>query len=264
MYHRFKWTQVSNRRNWISREYEPLQPYFILELARAAGSETFVDVGANIGLYSVVMSQLVNEVIAYEANEALVKEIKGNFSLNSIQGSVRQAAVSDQAGSVDFGIVSRYAGNSAVVERSYQTEDYNSVETVEAVRLDDELASLAGPIAIKIDVEGHELSVLEGAKSTLENKSCIIQIENFGGAVDHFMSDLNYRKLTDIGPDSYFTNIDILEPVEIYEKAAAALIHANHENKSMILGKGDVGVVIAGRPYQAVKKLAQKVLGSRL
>ena len=76
MYHRFKWTQVSNRRNWISREYEPLQPYFILELARAAGSETFVDVGANIGLYSVVMSQLVNEVIAYEAIEALVKEIK--------------------------------------------------------------------------------------------------------------------------------------------------------------------------------------------
>jgi FkbM family methyltransferase len=264
MYHRFKWTKVSRRRNWISLEYEPLQPYFLLLLSRTVGAGCFVDVGANIGLYSVLMSQSVGRVIAYEANDALAKEIEKNFALNGIDGLVRRVAVSDHAGTVTFGIVSRYAGNSAVVEGATNSTDYSSLDTVESVRLDDELVSIAGPIVLKIDVEGHELSVLEGAVSTLSKKHCIIQIENFQGAVDQFFSELNYRKLTSIGPDAYFTNIDDIEPLETYELATATLIKANHEDKSMVLSRGDIGLIISGRVYEIVRKIALKLLGGKL
>lgn len=264
MYHRFKWTKVSHRRNWISREYEPLQPYFLMALSNSVGATTFADVGANIGLYSVFMSQTVEQVIAFEANDALATEVKGNFSLNGINGSVRQVAVTDQPGTVRFGIVSRYAGNSAVAENEDEGTAYNTVETVDAVRLDDELAKVAGPIALKVDVEGHELSVLEGARDTLSRKKCVVQIENFEDAVDSYMSKLNLRKLTSIGPDAYFTNVDSVDPKEIYEQASAALIEANHEHKSMVLSGGDIGVVVSGKLYHVVRKTAQKLLGKRL
>ena len=264
MYHRFKWTQVSRRRNWISREYEPLQPYYLQELARAVYATTFVDVGANIGLYSVFMSQTVSEVIAYEANDALATEVTDNFSINSINGTVRRVAVSNQTGTVNFGIVSRYAGNSAVVEEDTKSDDYGTVDSVEAVRLDDELATLLGPIAFKIDVEGHEMSVLEGSAEIFSKQQCVIQIENFDGAVDAFLSDLNFRKLTSIGPDAYFTNIKDVEPLDIYEKAASALIEANHEHKTMILSRGDIGLVISGKVYAFVRKIALKVMGRSL
>lgn len=264
MYHHFKWTPVSNRRNWISREYEPLQPYFLLELARATKTETFVDVGANVGLYSVMMSQLSKRIIAYEANGALAKEIGSNFRLNGIDGTIRQVAVSDRPGFISFGVASRFAGNSAVIQEKDGAENYNSVETVEAVCLDEELAGVEGPVALKVDVEGHELPVLRGARSILERLPCILQIENFDAAVDQFMADLNYRKLTSIGPDSYFTNIEHLEPVDIYERAATALINANHENKSMVIGRGSIRFVVTGRPYRLVRSLAQKLLRGRL
>ncbi len=264
MYHRFKWTKVSRRRNWISREYEPLQPYYLMALSKAVGADTFADVGANIGLYSVFMSQTVNHVIAYEANDALAHEIDENFRLNSIQGTVRRVAASDKPGTVTFGIVSRYAGNSSVVEGEGGADAFNTTQSVEAVCLNDELAEQNGPIAIKIDVEGHELSVLAGAKDVLAAKPCVIQIENFDNVVDPVLGDLNYRKLTSIGPDAYFTNIDDVDAMSVYEAASAALIDANHEHKSMILSRGDIGLVISGRLYSTVRKVALKVLGGKI
>ncbi|MEM8658767.1 MAG: FkbM family methyltransferase [Pseudomonadota bacterium] len=264
MYHRFKWTKVSHRRNWISREYEPLQPNYLLELAKAVGARVFVDVGANVGVYSVFMGQAVDRVMAYEANAALADEIEGNFALNGIEGAVRRMAVSDQAGTAQFGVVSRYAGNSAVVDAAAGGGAYRAVETVEAVRLSDELATLEGPIVFKIDVEGHEVAVLEGARAVLEGMRCVVQIENFGDAVDAMMAGLHYRKLTSIGPDAYFTNIEDVAPLEIYERAAAALIAANHEDKSMVLRLGGIGLVVSGRVYGIVRKVATRVLGGRI
>lgn len=264
MYHRFNWTKVSRRRNWISQEYEPIQPFYLLELCNAVKAKTFVDVGANIGVYSVIMSQSASRVLAYEANDALANEVMENLALNGIDGSVRRVAVSGKAGTVTFGIVSRYAGNSAVVEQGETDTNYSSTETIDAVRLDDELGSVDGPIVLKIDVEGHELSVLEGAKSTLIEKPCVIQIENFDSVVDNFFSELGYRKLTTIGPDSYFTNVDDLNALETYEKSAASLIDANHEYKSMIFSRGDFALIISGRVYELVRKMALKLLGGKL
>lgn len=264
MFHRFNWTKVSHRRNWISQEYEPLQPYYLLQLANASQAKAFVDVGANIGMYSVLMSQTVDRIVAYEANTALAKEIEDNFALNNINGEVRCVAVSNEAGRVTFGIVSRYAGNSAVVDTEDTDQKYSKKDSVAAVRLDDELESMDGPIVLKIDVEGHELPVLEGAARTLKEKPCIIQIENFDSMVNRFLLDLNYRALTSIGPDTYFTNIAELEPLETYEQAIASLIKANHEYKTMVFRRGDLSFVVSGRIYEFLRKTAQRFLRGRL
>jgi predicted RNA methylase len=83
MYHRFSWTSVSHRRNGISAEYEPLQPYFLLALIEQAGCRTFADVGANIGAYSVLASQAasIEHLVAFEANPAAAGEVRRNLAL---------------------------------------------------------------------------------------------------------------------------------------------------------------------------------------
>lgn len=88
MYHRFKWTGASHRRNGMSREYEPLQPYFLYALIEATGAKTFVDVGANIGAYSVLMSPAVDSIIAFEANPMAADEMQKNLDLNGITATL--------------------------------------------------------------------------------------------------------------------------------------------------------------------------------
>ena len=264
MYHKFHWTKVAQRRNWILKEYEPIQPFYLLELATAVGAKCFLDVGANIGFYSVIMSQQVSLVLTYEANSMLLNEIKKNFDLNSVSSVIRPVAVSNKSGTVSFGVVSRYAGDSGVISTQHGNKKYSSTVSVDSVRLDDELKEIDGPIVLKVDVEGHELAVLQGAKSILMNKSCIIQIENYNDVVNNFLLDLGYLKLTDIGPDSYFTNIRDIDPLQCYEKAIKNLIQSNHDNKSMVFGRGGLRFIVSGKLYQVIRWLASKLYGRRL
>lgn len=258
MYHRFKWTSASHRRNGISQEYEPLQPYFLLALIKETKCKTFVDVGANVGAYSVLMSLAVSKVVAFEANPDAARELERNLEANGIFGEIIQKAASDRNGSVKFGTVSRLAGNSAVVVTAAD-QKFRQTSELECVTLDSVAGGIPEPIAIKIDVEGHERQVLSGAMATLR-KPCVLQIEDLDGSLEIE----GYRRLSRIGPDTYFTNINGIEAAEIFEKASALLIEANHENKSASLRVGPFGISISGPPYRALKSVALKLFGSRL
>jgi FkbM family methyltransferase len=264
MYHRFKWTRVSHRRNGLTAEYEPLQPYFLLALIDHAGCRTFADVGSNIGSYAVLMSQApsIDRILAFEANPHAAAEIRRNFAMNQIVGEVREIAVTEKAGVIAFGTVSRFAGNNSIVATA-TVERIRSISEVPANTLDNELAGCPQPIALKIDVEGHEREVVAGASGVLASARCILQIENFGGDIGRLLPD-DYRLLTRIGPDRYFTNIPAIDAIDIYERASAMMIDANHELKSVSLKRGDFNVEITGRSYELLKRVAIKVMGSRL
>jgi FkbM family methyltransferase len=264
MYHRFKWTSVSHRRNGLTAEYEPLQPYFLLALIERAGCRTFVDVGSNIGSYAVLMSQApsIERIVAFEANPVAADEIRRNFAMNGIAGEVRTAAVSGKPGSIAFGMVSRFAGNSAVVATA-SGQAFHKTAEVTAVTLDDELKTCPQPLALKIDVEGHESEVIAGACAVLGSAQCVLQVENFAGNVENLLPT-GYRPLTHVGPDWYFTNIPEIDATETHERSAAAMIESNHERKSIALRAGDFNVAITGRSYRLLRRVATKVLGSRL
>ena len=159
-------------------EYEPLQPYFLLASSITAGCKTFVDVGSNIGAYSVLMSQVpsLEKTVAFEANQSAAREMRANFQLNSLDVDVQTVAVSDQNGTLNFGIVSRLAGNSAIVDTS-DNQSFREVEQVECVTLDDALEGCSGPFGIKIDVEGMELDVLNGARETIARERPVLIVE---------------------------------------------------------------------------------------
>lgn len=136
-----------------------------------------IDIGANKGVYSYFLSKLCSHVIAYEANPELVAQLK-TYKLAKLE--VRQAALSDEIGEAPFYIPlskdRKRRNNVASLEPSNSPADEIRVARI---RLDDE--ALEDVSFIKIDVEGHELSVLRGAAQTILRHRPTLLVEINGG-----------------------------------------------------------------------------------
>lgn len=140
-----------------------------------AGDEAF-DVGANIGLMSSLMSKSVGpagKVAAIEAHPEVFARLEANIR-RWRRDNVRalHIAVSRSAGDlsiVDEGEGMNNEGVAHVVEGAAISSSQR-VFTVPSVTIDDMLdgRSLG---AMKVDVEGHELAVFEGAASSLKRRS---------------------------------------------------------------------------------------------
>jgi FkbM family methyltransferase len=131
--------------------------------------DLFVDVGANIGIYTIYMLDLGARVIAFEPDRHNADRIRENVRLNGYTAEVIQKAVSDRPGVVRFteGLDSY---NHLVLSGTEGVE-------VDATTLD---AALGGQVVhgLKVDVEGAERLVLEGASSALaEHRIKLLQLE---------------------------------------------------------------------------------------
>lgn len=130
--------------------------------------DTFVDVGANVGLYSAVLGRLCrvwpeNRWYAFEPNpDAFGRLIKTTSFLDT---RVRNAGVSNQIGTLEFtaGAVSGVFGPT----KNRSKYQYGASVSIPCVTLDS--AQIEGEnIILKIDVEGHEREVPEGATALFE------------------------------------------------------------------------------------------------
>lgn len=279
MYNQFNWTEIAKRRNVLTRVYEPIQPFLILEMARAAQSNVFIDIGANIGLYSVFLSSLdsISRVIAFEASPDTFREMSLVFESNELGGKAESynLAVSDCSDLLQFGIISEYSGaNSIIATTIHGSDKFRHTIPVRAVRLDDILCLRDKRLCLKIDVEGHEEAVLVGARSTLESNRCIIQIENYrdeASAVKKLLK-FGFHVCFNVGPDVYLTNDPSFRNPEqylrIFEAASEMLIQnalAEFSSRPKIPPirrrvPGGVAVEFDGRLAAIIRKLA-KLMG---
>jgi FkbM family methyltransferase len=157
----------------------------------------FVDVGANQGIFTLMGATRNPElrVLAFEPNPRLHDLLRTNLALNQLADRVElsRAAVSDAPGTVQFEVPdSPFATHGRLA--SLGADAATTVEA-EAVRLDDVVGSRPVDL-IKIDVEGAESLVLEGARATLDrwHPSLIIEVlegrDNAG--VDDLLRSLHY------------------------------------------------------------------------
>lgn len=134
--------------------------------------DTFVDVGANIGYYSLLASSLVKEsgrVVAVEASPDFHRALRANLVLNQVH-NVRAVneAVSDRAEMLHFTLASSTnLGANSIVPYAGRAESHTDVP---ARALPDILTSteLTTARVIKVDVEGAEGAVLRGLIPSLE------------------------------------------------------------------------------------------------
>lgn len=142
-------------------------------LGDAAG--TFVDIGANKGVYSVYATSFFGKVIAIEANPALADPLR---RVLGGKGEVMAIALSDHEGSGKLWIPLR--GDDEISSRSSLQADANEGFQQKGIEVPlttlDNLA-LRSVAVVKIDVEGHEYSVLKGAVETLRSQKPVVILE---------------------------------------------------------------------------------------
>lgn len=209
----FLWTDASMARNQITTKYEPLQPFLFLSFLKFSGVEVVLDVGANVGLYSLVstMADSVQSVYAFEPDESAYQALDKNIRLNGVDTKVKPilAAVSNAEGIARFGSHSPMSGVNGILNTSiHEHSIFSEVKDVKTIRLD-RLEGISGKVlGIKIDVEGHEMEVIGGAVELLKKNPSVIQVEHYvGNGIDAKLRSLGYYSFFAAGHDHYFTNI---------------------------------------------------------
>ena len=171
--------------------YEPVLSSLLFSLIRL--SETFVDVGANIGLYTVggLMMKQGIRVISYEPNPVVFSTLGRNLDLNNCldKPSLRNVALSNQVnGSVDFFVPKFTGSGGGSMSNLHAEEGSPMVQRISTTTLDLDLQDLGGvPVEVmKVDVEGHEFEVIQGGLETIRQYSPTIIIELLRKWMDPF------------------------------------------------------------------------------
>ena len=135
-----------------------------------------VDVGANCGLYTRRLSRFSRRVYAFEPSHKMAELLRRTSASNV---SVYEIALSDKIGDAELFIPrddDRLVYGLASLEPRYDSSSQEVVSmTVPTARLD---AIVHEEVAfVKIDVEGHELNVLNGAIGLLEHSQPVFLVE---------------------------------------------------------------------------------------
>ena len=157
---------------WIEREMKP--------------GAVLYDVGANVGAYSLIAGKLTDpsgRVIAFEPGYASFKTLCDNIFLNDLQVRILPLpiALSNKEGILTLNFSSLESG--AAKHSVSENADSQNALGILSAQLDwaVEHLDLPSPTMLKIDVDGGELGVLEGAHKTLRNpslKTILIEVDH--------------------------------------------------------------------------------------
>jgi len=172
-----------------------------------------IDVGANVGFFTVLLSQLVNtehRVLAIEPTDRALHRLRANIVRNDVLKKVLlfEGVASSESGTTAINVIKGKEEYSSVgkivhpsVEGMAHTETVVESSTLDALTARFQL----DPGFVKVDAEGWEKAVFEGARGMLRDQRPIVLSElddqllrqngsSFGDVVD-FFNDLEYAVL---------------------------------------------------------------------
>jgi FkbM family methyltransferase len=142
--------------------------------------DLFLDIGSNIGSYTVLASGVRRaKTWAFEPDPETVRALRRNVELNGIQDrvTIHELALGDTDGEVSF-----TRGLDTINHVAIKGE--TNVRTVSTRRLDT-LIGANRPLMIKMDVEGFEEPVVRGAKGLLADDSLkLIELETLTDEIE--------------------------------------------------------------------------------
>ena len=148
----------------------PLIDWAVQFLSKGGGN--FVDIGAHVGSWTLIMAKHAKNVTAFEPQKMRYYQLCGNIAINGL----------DNVTAINYGLASPDRSGSSLMLTKFGKDTGSStlrpdvventrheVQGLEMVQIKclDEF-NLNGVSLIKIDVEGYELEVLKGALQTLE------------------------------------------------------------------------------------------------
>lgn len=142
----------------VNRIWEPNQTHWFVRTVRPG--DTVVDVGANVGYYTILAAKLAGptgKVYAFEPDPTCVALLRKNVALNGLTNVIiEQKAVSNRPGKLKLFLSTENMGDHRTIDEGNR----NFVE-VDAVTLDGYFAGKVVNV-VKIDVQGFEAIVFDG------------------------------------------------------------------------------------------------------
>lgn len=178
--YKFKFWINSHQSYWLYKNYIMDYDEFIFIEKLSKKGDVILDIGANVGVYSIWFDKCINgegKIFAFEPDLNNFQKIQYNLKLNNNPPSIKlyDSAVSNSNGYIEF-----FSGLDEQSSISFATDQNLQSIKVKTVTLDDfcEQNSISEINYLKIDVEGAEYLVLEGANAMLSSQSIrIIQLE---------------------------------------------------------------------------------------
>jgi FkbM family methyltransferase len=162
----------SERLTWFLGRYHDLAlQQMVLRLLQPG--DCFVDIGANLGMLTLVASAAVGtsgKVFAFEPNPRMIERVQQTLARNEIQNvELVHTAISDQPGTAELHEYGGHPGWGSLSDHGPEGATETATYSVALQRGDDLLAAsdASQAMLIKIDVEGHEVPVLRSLQSTL-------------------------------------------------------------------------------------------------
>ncbi len=143
-------------------------------LSRLRAGDVFLDVGSNLGVFTVFAAKVVGpagRVVAFEPETTAHNRLIENIRLNDLH-NVRALKLALSDTRATRRLILGDAG--AVSQSAHLADDAGPSEVVETADYDWLVANQSLPIPhlVKMDIEGHEFAALKGMSATLANLAC--------------------------------------------------------------------------------------------
>lgn len=176
---------------WGCQAHEPETLRLFCRMVK--GAKVFLDIGCNIGIYSLAAARLNPNLLicSFEPVPEIFEQFARNLALNRMAGRIRaeRLAVSDKCGQAKM-YVSKGTISSSSLNPSFR--EHQGELTVETVTVDEYLRinDIPDPDLVKIDVETQEPMVLEGMRGVLSRGKTEIICEVLDGADEGRMTEI--------------------------------------------------------------------------
>jgi FkbM family methyltransferase len=148
---------------------------------------TVWDIGANVGLFSFAAAALGAQVVAVEADIWLANLMQRSVLLNQLPVTVLPAAVDDHHGVSKLYISDRGRASNSL-------GGSGPAQTVVTITLDSLLDHFSAPQVLKIDVEGMEYAVLNGARKVLQSRPVLFcEVSEHHDSIGELLRQANYK-----------------------------------------------------------------------
>lgn len=183
-------------------------------------SLTWFDIGSNLGLRSLLFLSESVPVIFFEPNKQLNKLNSERCKQNKFKNyQFIEKGIAKEKGELSF-YIDKSSYKSSLIRENVTNKEIDHVETIQVDSLDNLIQEInisdnLSRVCIKIDVEGSEIGVLQGAKSFIEKyqPTMIIEVNTKGNHFNEFVNEVlkynyNIYEIGSFSPKHFYRKVE--------------------------------------------------------